>query len=349
MFAIWGNVTAKNVQFNWLKFGDYWETMIPPKDSKDKLIMRCMWSSYDYITTGEAAKTANSIVVGGVAHNRMYEFPSGQKQAAKWVMRQIHSTEDTLRYKPYPPSANAAEPVQTHFTLPDYVYTHEKDEPKIGVWDEETQAWSTEYVTEIEFDRVKRMLEFSLTKFAPVAYLQAKTTDYPYDSWCLRSIGQELAILTVVTKRIEINIEIKPLCVRLIEMDSIPQLAHIANKDMHPGMLLMELSRCGIHMMPEDNDAEMGGIHLKDREAEERAIIDIAQTVKAFAYQSIKWNQAAPAENIVCRMRENPDYFRRFLEDDESDWKSLCWWKNKVSFIKARNCDDTYNGNIMDG
>ena len=77
MFAIWGNVTAKNVQFVTLEFGDYWKTNIPPKDSKDKLIMRCMWSSYDNITTPEAAKTANSIVVGGVAHNRMYEFPAG--------------------------------------------------------------------------------------------------------------------------------------------------------------------------------------------------------------------------------------------------------------------------------
>ena len=45
---------------------------------------------------------------------------------------------------------------------------------------------------------------------------------------------------------------------------------------MHPGMLLLELSKCGIHMLPIDKDAERGKIHLKNKEAEERAIIDIA-------------------------------------------------------------------------
>jgi|TARA_B110000305_G_C19175012_1_gene509203 hypothetical protein len=53
---------------------------------------------------------------------------------------------------------------------------------------------------------------------------------------------------------------------------------------MHPGILLMELSKCGIHMLPEDDDAARAGIHLKDKNAEERAILDIAQTLKIFAF-----------------------------------------------------------------
>jgi len=48
------------------------------------------------------------------------------------------------------------------------------------------------------------------------------------------------------------------------------------NKEYHPGMLLRELKKCGIHMFPEDEDAERGGIHLKDKVAEERAILDIS-------------------------------------------------------------------------
>jgi hypothetical protein len=38
----------------------------------------------------------------------------------------------------------------------------------------------------------------------------------------------------------------------------------------------MELSKCGVHMLPEDSDAARGGIHLKDKAAEERAILDIS-------------------------------------------------------------------------
>ena len=63
-----------------------------------------------------------------------------------------------------------------------------------------------------------------------------------------------------------------------------PQLKHLVNKEMHPGELLMALSKCGIHMMPEDDDAARAGIKLKEKAAEERAIIDISQCLKAFAF-----------------------------------------------------------------
>ena len=80
-----------------------------------------------------------------------------------------------------------------------------------------------------------------------------------------------------------LNIEIEPLFVKLVEMEQ-AELKHLVDKPMHPGQLLMELSKCGIHMMPEDEDAARGGIHLKDRGAEERAILDISQCLKAFAF-----------------------------------------------------------------
>lgn len=57
----------------------------------------------------------------------------------------------------------------------------------------------------------------------------------------------------------------------------------------------------------------------------------------------------APEENIVCRLRENPDNDRVFLEDDESDWKTVMWWNNKVSYIKSKNSHETFNGEIEDG
>ena len=96
-------------------------------------------------------------------------------------------------------------------------------------------------------------------------------------------------------------------------------------------------------MIPEDADAERGGIHLKDKGAEERAILDIAQTLKVFAFQSVKQSQDASPENIVVRLRENPDNDRVFLEDDESDWKTVMWWNNKVSYIKSKNSDEKFD------
>jgi len=126
-------------------------------------------------------------------------------------------------------------------------------------------------------------LEFSTRKFGPFAYLQLKTTDFPYDSWYIRCIGENRALLSILTKRIQIRIEIHPLFVKIVENEH-PELQFLVDKEMHPGMLLMELSKCGIHMLPDDEDAERGGIHLKDKDAEEKAILDIAQTLKVFAF-----------------------------------------------------------------
>lgn len=54
------------------------------------------------------------------------------------------------------------------------------------------------------------------------------------------------------------------------------EFKHLNNVEMHPGILLMELSKCGIHLLPQDADAERAKIHLKDHGAEEKAIMDIA-------------------------------------------------------------------------
>jgi len=42
------------------------------------------------------------------------------------------------------------------------------------------------------------------------------------------------------------------------------ELKDIINKKMSPGNLLLELQKCGIHLMPVDEDAKLGGINLKN-------------------------------------------------------------------------------------
>jgi hypothetical protein len=51
--------------------------------------------------------------------------------------------------------------------------------------------------------------------------------------------------------------------------------------------------------MPRDEDAKLAGIELKDRVAEERAILDIACAVRAFHFRKAKWNQGAGGEEGI--------------------------------------------------
>lgn len=48
----------------------------------------------------------------------------------------------------------------------------------------------------------------------------------------------------------------------------------------------------------------------------------------------------------MLRMRENPEYDEEFLEDQEKDWKTLVWWKNKVACIEMRDSFENLNENL---
>lgn len=112
-----------------------------------------------------------------------------------------------------------------------------------------------------------------------------------------------------------------------------PELAHLFGKEFHPGYLLKEMSKCGIHLMPRDSDAKLAGIDLKDKTTESRAILDMGFGVRAFHYQKANWNQSKNIENpgvaseqILVRMRENMEFDAMFLEDSECDWTYMTWW-----------------------
>ena len=91
------------MQFIPIEYGDRYHAKTPPKNSAEKMLMRCIWTSYDYVTSSESAKKSDNIVVGGVCFNRMYQYPKPHVELSKWNMRQVYSTEDTLKLRPYPP------------------------------------------------------------------------------------------------------------------------------------------------------------------------------------------------------------------------------------------------------
>ena len=194
-------------------------------------------------------------------------------------------------------------------------------------------------------------------KFAPIALLQSRCTDYPYKNWWLRCINNETALLDLWTKRLKLVFEIGPLYLKLVRNDE-PELQHLVDKEMTPGYLLQELSKCGIHMMPRDEDAKLAGIEAKDRGAEERAIIDVALGVRAFHFRCCKWNQGISpdnpgvgSDNIVMQIRENLEFDEQFEEDYEPDWMYVMWWNNKVSFVEGckQSQPDNCKAEIMEG
>jgi hypothetical protein len=64
---------------------------------------------------------------------------------------------------------------------------------------------------------------------------------------------------------------------------------------------LQELSKCGVHLMPRDEDAKVAGIELKERGAEERAIQDVSINVRAIHFRKAKWNRTPVGGNRITK------------------------------------------------
>ena len=58
--------------------------------------MRCIWTSYDYVSGKENAKKFDEMVVGGVIHCRIFKYPEQPKTVLKWKIRKVNSDEDAL-------------------------------------------------------------------------------------------------------------------------------------------------------------------------------------------------------------------------------------------------------------
>lgn len=208
--------------------------------------------------------------------------------------------------------------------------------------------WSIEGIEEVKFDKVRRLLEYRTVKLGPMAYVIDRCTDYPYKSWYLRCIAPDKALLDIVTKRTTFVFEITLGQVRLIEKAD-PELAHIVNKPYPPGLLLHLLLQSGINLMPTNEDAQLCGFQVKQKNVEERAIKEAATSVNGFAIRSSVWNKTLPSDRVAMNIRLNLEYDREFFEKDESDWKTYVWYENKCGFTKLRDNDPESKPELMPG
>jgi cancer susceptibility candidate protein 1 len=152
----------------------------------------------------------------------------------------------------------------------------------------------------------------------------------------------------VITKRTTLTFEVGVDYAMLVERDD-PELQHLVGNKFSPGYLLLELQKCGLNLLPIDEDAKAAHINLKDRGAEERAIKDIVTTMRSYAYRSTKWNQALSEDRVCVKLRENLEFDREFLEDHEPDWTHAQWWNNKCAFNSCSEEDAELNDKLPDG
>lgn len=262
-------------------------------------------------------------------------------------MRNISEVGEMLKKRLYPdPNANSQniDSISIKFTIPDYVYIDEtREDVEVGWWDENNQEWNLEEFNDVKINKTTHQVSFQTMRLAPFAYLQSRTTDYPYESWKLRCIEPDVALLDLKGKRINLTFEIGADYVSLVERDE-PELKHLIDQKLPPGVVLRTLSRSGIHLLPDDRDFKLAEMEPKDFDSEERAIWDVVCCISAYSFRSAKWNKNPKLkDNIVIKIRQNLEYDREFFEDYEPDWNYVMWWPNKCAFVDCNDLKENFD------
>lgn len=96
-------------------------------------------------------------------------------------------------------------------------------------------------------------------------FFQDRLRLFPYRSWTVRPTSEASALLTLQTASLAVEIEIGDGTCRWVS-PNLPEVSDLVGVAMRPRELLSRASRRGIHLAPEDEDAQLMGREVKVRQ-----------------------------------------------------------------------------------
>jgi len=268
--------------------------------------------------------------VGGVFCVDLLTLPALPKVAKGWTLRTVTPLAHDVSRVPYPiPAAGAprdqvaasevdpdAPPVRVTYRLPLDLVLAEPARPRVGWWDEEAAAWTTEGVTDVRIE--DGTLTYASVKLTHLALLQSRVAMVTYRKWSMRPTSPgESCIISITPNNARFgNVELEAgdgWC-RLVG-PNIPELNALRQKKMSSWALLNRLSACGIHLMPEDRDCFFVEIDKKEANLEAAFCKDLALLAPAFMVASSKWNKDISKDDCMVRFAEVTDFDRTLAVD----------------------------------
>ena len=332
----------------------------------NNVIIRFFWCAYDireYLFAEkldiESAYTPYMSIAGTFYLEEM-KYPAKMIEKGTWLIRDMigdqykhgegkdgqFTKNVKMRYK---------------IILPDNIYIKDLKEVQVGLYDQDTGKWRLEAqdvglkIGEKERGRTCNLVEFTTTELGIFGVLIERKINFPYKDWNIRCIKDNknnlVAILDLVTPRTKFVFELGLL-------DNVPEdreateriypchaymklidneeecFNHIANKYLTFDQMILALKDCGILIAPWKEDIEEIGFHEKNYETANRAVDDIVMACRYYSIRAHNYNKLIETDKIVVKAKPNPEFDKKFLDDEEKDWIDFLWYPNKASIGK---------------
>jgi len=77
------------------------------------------------------------------------------------------------------------------------------------------------------------------------------------------------------------------------------------------------MRNCGVMLTPLDEDIIAVGLNVKNNEAQDRAVNDIAMACRKYAIKSHNMNPKLNDEVVIAKFKENREFDFYFFDDEE--------------------------------
>ncbi|CAD7961893.1 unnamed protein product [Amoebophrya sp. A120] len=330
--------------------------------------VRSLYTVYDNLSKN----TGPLLSVGGICRVEVLSIPFRPKVYPRggWIMKLI-PPEGTLRLKRllYPNTEGGAQvnlatlqPCKIEYKVPDNSVIEAVPEVSIWVENEPAEgaeqaggsssststggAWSTEHISEVQFDENTRKISFYSLRLGFFSITQPKNLEFPYSYWIIRPKfpGGEVE-LQLKTTRFEALFKINnegvtmlgpalPELMSTILFDGdAPPLPEDSEEEMQerkrkvyhdPVKLLLELRECGINLLPEDSD-DVGKTCIKDVAVANKAYADLATISLHNDIVFSNHNRKLEKDQACFRIRANTQYDAHspFDVDNDGDYKTV--------------------------
>lgn len=304
--------------------------------------VRSLYTSFDTLSP----TTCSSLVVGGVIRVDLLSIPPFPKRVKTWVIRTVPFAEKgqgpaTFVRLPYPntehvsTSSGALQPCKIEYVVPKTALILK--EPQVSWWDTSTQDWSSENITDVNWDSEARKISFYSLRLAAFAITQPTILDFPFRRWKFQPAGSDTVKLYLESQRYNLVFTINAEGIKL-EEPVLDPIVHLM-QPMLPAELFVQLRLCGLNLMPTTQDATLLDKEVceKDSDTEMRAYTDLSEI--AFTHDIINSPHNARMDNKKTEVfiRHNPSFEEMAPEIAENcaQFEAVAFWGNKAAFSQA--------------
>lgn len=178
------------------------------------------------------------------------------------------------------------------------------EQPTPARWDASGVVWRTDGIHHVTFDAETDQLSFKMDTFNIFTLIQRNYVNMPFQSWNIKPVAENEALLTVRSALVIVEIRIKELC-QLCPMSIEDNLSHIRGKWMTASSLIICMVNAGLNIFPGAESDKYVTKTVKIKQLEQETYTQMALVASAFAFKCSKWNLNCEHEEIVLQAREN--------------------------------------------